>query len=72
MPIAARGKLVTKDEIPRRVGRDAELARVVALTAAHRLVPLAGLCGIGKTRLAIEVARHLRPRFSDKVWMAAR
>ena len=45
------------------VGRDTELAEVLKLSAAHRLVTLAGAGGIGKTRLAIEAARLLVPRF---------
>lgn len=41
------------------VGRGYEEASVGALLTAHRLVTLTGLGGIGKTRLAIEVARHV-------------
>ena len=37
---------------------------------AHRLVTLVGAGGIGKTRLGLEVARHLRPNFADGVWVA--
>ncbi|MGA6165916.1 ATP-binding protein [Amycolatopsis magusensis] len=40
------------------VGRDADLRRVTALLAAGRLVTLTGPGGAGKTRLAIEAARH--------------
>ena len=52
------------------IGRDAELANILDLSASHRLVTLAGAGGIGKTRLAIEVARHLLPKFVDGVWLA--
>ena len=38
--------------------------------ADHRLVTLTGMGGIGKTRLALEVARHLLPQFADGVWVA--
>jgi predicted ATPase/DNA-binding winged helix-turn-helix (wHTH) protein len=51
------------------VGRDSHLLDVAALVAANRLVTLVGAGGIGKTRLAIELARHLEPGF-DGVWIA--
>ena len=44
------------------LGRAADLAAVGELVAAHRLVTLVGLAGVGKTRLAIEVARDSRRR----------
>jgi predicted ATPase/TolB-like protein len=47
------------------IGREAELSQVVDLVRTHRLVTLVGEGGIGKTRLAIEVARHLVPEFAD-------
>jgi predicted ATPase/DNA-binding winged helix-turn-helix (wHTH) protein len=49
--------------------REAELAEVVRLTAAHRLVTLTGAGGIGKTRLAIEAARHLQSQLPDGAWL---
>jgi predicted ATPase/DNA-binding winged helix-turn-helix (wHTH) protein len=52
------------------IGRDDELAEVVSLMGAHRLVTLTGAGGIGKTRLAVAVARELRPNFADGVWLA--
>src|SRR5262249_6253791 len=41
------------------VGREVEIAEVVGILADHRLVTLAGTGGIGKTRLALEVARQV-------------
>ena len=38
------------------VGRESELAEVQAAVKAHRLVTLTGVGGVGKTRLALEVA----------------
>ena len=38
------------------IGRDAELAEIEAAVRAHRLVTLTGVGGVGKTRLALEVA----------------
>src|SRR6266850_1895911 len=52
------------------IGREAELRAVTALATEHRLVSLVGAGGIGKTRLGLEVARHLLPRFSDGVFIA--
>jgi predicted ATPase/DNA-binding SARP family transcriptional activator len=39
------------------IGRDAELADLTRLSTDHRLVTLVGPGGVGKTRLALEVAR---------------
>src|SRR5206468_12826292 len=52
------------------IGRDAELGAVAALVTEHRLVSLVGAGGIGKTRLGLEVARHLLARFPDGVFLA--
>jgi predicted ATPase len=54
----------------RIVGRDRELqiARQLVLDGATRLVTLSGAGGIGKTRLAIELARELSTHFADGVW----
>jgi len=52
------------------IGREAELRAVTALATEHRLVSLIGAGGIGKTRLGLEVARHLLPRFPDGVFVA--
>jgi predicted ATPase len=51
------------------VGRDAELAEVVALVRAHRLVTLTGVGGVGKTRLALEAASRLASEFPGGVWV---
>ncbi len=52
------------------IGREAQLAELAELVPANRLVTLAGAGGIGKTRLAVELARHLLPQFADGVWIA--
>jgi DNA-binding winged helix-turn-helix (wHTH) protein len=52
------------------IGRGAELGEVMALATEHRLVSLVGAGGIGKTRLGMEVARQLLPRFPDGVFLA--
>ena len=55
------------------VGRDRELDELVQMTQRDdgRLVTLTGLGGIGKTRLAVEAARALAPRFRDGVGYVA-
>ena len=50
------------------IGRDAEVANLQAALRSHRLVTLAGVGGVGKTRLAVEVATQLAPEFVDGVW----
>src|SRR3984893_12156846 len=52
------------------IGRDAELHEILDLSASHRLVTLTGAGGIGKTRLALAVARRLLPQFADGAWLA--
>ncbi len=51
------------------VGREAELAEVHEAVKAHRLVTLTGVGGVGKTRLATEVAARLADEFHDGVWL---
>jgi NB-ARC domain-containing protein len=50
------------------VGRDAELAQVRELLAENRLVTMTGAGGVGKTRLAIQVAAQLAGEFGDAIW----
>jgi NB-ARC domain len=50
------------------IGRAAELAEVQEALKAHRLVTLTGVGGVGKTRLATEVAARLPDEFPDGVW----
>lgn len=49
------------------VGRDAEIDAGVEALRSYRLVTLSGPAGTGKTRLAIEIARHLETDFADDV-----
>src|ERR1700761_2891882 len=50
------------------VGREAEVAELLTAVKAHRLVTLTGVGGVGKTRLALEVAARLADEFPDGVW----
>lgn len=51
------------------VGHERELAQAVAALGAGPLVTLVGVGGVGKTRLAWEVARRDQQRFDDGVWV---
>src|SRR6202021_1507224 len=50
------------------IGRESEVAELQAAVKAHRLVTLTGVGGVGKTRLATEVAARLVDEFPDGVW----
>jgi predicted ATPase len=50
------------------IGRESEIAEVQAAVKAQRLVTLTGVGGVGKTRLALEVAARLVDEFPDGVW----
>jgi len=52
----------------RLVGRSKERSVAKALLRKHRLVTLTGIGGIGKTRLALEVAREVSEQYLDGVW----
>ncbi|HEX2418754.1 MAG TPA: adenylate/guanylate cyclase domain-containing protein [Micromonosporaceae bacterium] len=52
------------------VGRVPERAELRALIMSHRLVTVSGPGGVGKTRLAVEVARDLTVHYPDGVWFA--
>jgi len=50
------------------IGRLDEMAAVQALLARARLLTLTGTGGVGKTRLAIEVARETQADYADGAW----
>ncbi len=51
------------------IGRDEELARVAAAIDQARVVTLTGVGGVGKTRLALQVAAEVLTRFPDGAWL---
>jgi predicted ATPase/class 3 adenylate cyclase len=51
------------------VGREAELAQVASALREARVVTLTGVGGVGKTRLAMQIAGELLPEFSDGAWL---
>ncbi|MCW2663865.1 MAG: putative ATPase [Mycobacterium sp.] len=50
------------------IGRCLQLAEVRKLLAQDRLVTLTGAGGVGKTRLAVQVASQLAGEYADGVW----
>ena len=52
---------------PTLIGRQADLAAVLALLRGTHLLTLVGAGGVGKTRMALEVADHVAADFPDGV-----
>ncbi len=50
------------------VGRDEEVEQLTTLLDTQRLVTLTGMGGVGKTRLALQVAAEASHRFPEGVW----
>ena len=51
------------------IGRESEVEAITTAVRSHRLVTLTGVGGVGKTRLALEVATQLADEFVDGVWL---
>jgi predicted ATPase len=51
------------------IGRESEVDAIKTAMRSHRLVTLTGVGGVGKTRLAVEVATRLADEFPDGVWL---
>ena len=51
------------------IGRGRELEQTAAALEEARLVTLTGAGGVGKTRLALQVAGEVSPRFGDGAWL---
>jgi class 3 adenylate cyclase len=51
------------------VGREEEMARIAATLREARLVTLTGVGGVGKTRLALQVAAELVSEYRDGAWL---
>jgi predicted ATPase len=51
------------------IGRETMVGEIAAAVKSRRLVTLTGVGGVGKTRLAVEVAGRLADEFPDGVWL---
>jgi predicted ATPase/class 3 adenylate cyclase len=51
------------------IGREVEVTEIEGAVRKHRVVTLTGVGGVGKTRLALEVAGRLVDEFPDGVWV---
>jgi predicted ATPase/DNA-binding CsgD family transcriptional regulator len=51
------------------VGREDDVAELKHLITTCRLVTLIGIGGIGKTRLALQVAAEVKEQFQDSIWL---
>ena len=51
------------------VGRTAAVSKVAGLLEEHRLVTVTGPGGVGKDRLAAEVAGQVAGRFAEGAWL---
>jgi predicted ATPase/DNA-binding winged helix-turn-helix (wHTH) protein len=52
------------------IGRERDLVELKQLLAVRRLITLLGIGGIGKTRLALQVAGEIADTYTDGVWLA--
>ena len=52
------------------VGRVKELEKIADALRASRLVTLTGVGGVGKTRLAVQVAAQVLPEYPDGAWFS--
>jgi predicted ATPase len=66
MPSPDQGNLPA--EVSSFIGRTAELEEARALLVSTRLLTLIGSGGVGKTRLAKQIAAEHRKAFRDGVW----
>ncbi len=73
-PTLAPSDRARPTNLPRRgttlVGRDPAIGAVAAALGAAPLVTLVGVGGVGKTRLAVEVAGRELDRHADGAWLA--
>ncbi|HET9894855.1 MAG TPA: LuxR C-terminal-related transcriptional regulator [Streptosporangiaceae bacterium] len=58
----------TAAEFSAFIGRDAELGELRSLASSARALTLCGAGGIGKTRLAVRLAKDLAPAYPDGAW----
>jgi NAD-specific glutamate dehydrogenase/predicted ATPase/class 3 adenylate cyclase len=56
--------------LTRFIGRRREVERLTKLVAGNRVCTVTGTAGVGKTRLALQVAEEVLTSFPDGVWVA--
>lgn len=63
---------IVRDNVPRFltpvIGREREISEIESLLARTQIVSIVGPGGIGKTRLAVEVASRMLASFHDGAW----
>jgi non-specific serine/threonine protein kinase len=68
-----KGAALPKHNLPSQltsfIGREQEIAQLEELVISNRLTTLTGAGGVGKTRLALQVAGKLLDQFVDGVWL---
>ncbi len=71
-PAVAAPTPTPPNNLPRQrtsfVGRESELRDIKALLDASPLVTVLGMGGLGKTRLTLQAATELLPRYTDGAW----
>jgi predicted ATPase/class 3 adenylate cyclase/DNA-binding NarL/FixJ family response regulator len=71
-PLLNTSKIIAAHNLPSQftsfVGRGLQLTEVRKLLSESRLVTLTGAGGVGKTRIAVQVANQLGDEYSDGVW----
>lgn len=71
-PPLRASKVTGKQHLPPQltsfVGRSAEMKTLRQIVGENRLVTLTGAGGVGKTRLAVQVADEMESDFADGVW----
>ena len=71
-PVSAAAPTVAgnlREQLSSFIGRNADLEQLSESVRTCRLVTLIGPGGVGKTRLAVEVAASLRDKYRDGVWL---
>jgi len=77
IPARPRSETASRDGAPSNLpvpatslfGREAAAAEIVARLADTRMLTLTGVGGVGKTRLALDVAQRARGAHPDGVWL---